>query len=859
MPKFHVTSPDGATYEIDAPDGATERDAIAYVQSNQSAAPATKSLAPSMPANPALPDARRREASVPEFARSVNRGFLPFGLADRADAASAAAETGVNNTLARFGIGDGADYTAGQAYDAVRQASGEGQAKFDEDHPLLSTTGEVVGGVALGRGLGGLIGKIPTAPGRVSKVVQGIGSALSEKPLAQFFGGMAGAGAGKVARDIGAPIPVQIIASLAAGGLGAAGFEGVRNGLGAVARTITSSGAKEAASNMLREAAVDPAAAVAAIKRATPQSSGAQPLLSEAALDPGLAGFQRAEASTNIPTGARVSQQLQDNTSRRLEMLDNTAGPGDVQAVQDLAQTQGVATAADVEAAAAKLGPAAYAEDSGAGARTALQEAHDAAKARTGQAYNSPALSEAVPVNIPSENFKAVTDSANRFYGDAGGEVPGELRQIIQDAATQGSNTRALANIDRRLADYAGSARVAGRGREAAFAEDIRRQIGAVAEAGMPEEQRQALAAARQARREQADLFENGQVGRALDVDKYGRPTTADSAVPQTLIPKGRAGAEAIDQLVRATGEANAEGVAREELRRLSQGVTGAANFDRIASDFAPVLTRFPAIAADLANARGAAALSEAFGKTALGRFADPAKDPHQVVETILQAKDGARAFSSLVAATKGNPEAADGLRRSLAQYVANGSKTSAVNAAGDQVTSNSKMLTNLGRVLDADASAGLFSKEQAMALRQLQGELKSTQFGLSANRTPGSDTARNAAQRFAKAGDAAMGGLKSVRVLRTVLGMFDNKKEVDALLQRAILEPKFAAELIQQVPPARAARAAQSIKASLAGAATVPLGSDTAPRHNPDGSIDIDITESTNPEFLAWKAAQQK
>lgn len=859
MPKFHVTSPDGATYEIDAPEGATEQDAIAYVQSGQVAAPAAPSLVPTKPVNPALADARKREASVPEFVRSVNRGFLPFGLADRADAGIASAETGVNNTLARFGIGDGAGYTSDQAYDAVRQASGEGQAKFEEDHPALSTAGEVIGGVALGRGVGGLIGQIPAASGKVSQVVQGVGSALRDKPLAQFFGGMAGAGAGKVARDIGAPIPLQVAASLLAGGLGAAGYEGIRNGVGAVARTITSGGAKETASNMLREAAVDPAAAVAAIERGGPQVSGAQPLLSEASLDPGLAGFQRAEASTNIPTGARVSQRLQDNTGRRLEMLDTTAGPGDVQAVQDLAQARGVDALAEVESAAAKLGPAAYAEDSGQGARTALQEAHDAARARTGQAYNAPALSEAVPVSIPSENFKAITDSANRFYGDAGGEVPGELRQIIQDAAVQGSNTRALANIDRRLADYAGSARVAGRGREASFAEDIRRQIGAVAEAGMPEEQRQALAAARLARREQADIFENGQVGRALDTDKYGRPTAANSAVPQILIPKGRAGAEAVDQLVRATGEASAEAVVREELRRLSQGVTGAANFDRIATDFAPVLERFPTVAADLASARGAAALSEAFGKTALGRFANPAKDPHQVVETILQAKDGARAFSSLVAATKGNPEAADGLRRSLAQYVANGSKTSAVNASGDQVTSNSKMLANLGRVLDADAAAGLFSKEQAMALRQLQDELKTTQFGLSANRAPGSDTSRNTAQRFAKAGDAALGGLKSVRVMRAVLGLFDNKKEVDALLQRAILEPKFAAELIKQVPPDRAARAAQTIKASLAGAAIVPLGSNTAPRHNPDGSIDIDITESKNPEFLAWKAAQRQ
>lgn len=34
MPKFNITSPDGASYEVNAPDGATEQDAIAYVQKN---------------------------------------------------------------------------------------------------------------------------------------------------------------------------------------------------------------------------------------------------------------------------------------------------------------------------------------------------------------------------------------------------------------------------------------------------------------------------------------------------------------------------------------------------------------------------------------------------------------------------------------------------------------------------------------------------------------------------------------------------------------------------------------------------------------------------------------------------------
>lgn len=40
MPKFQITSPEGAVYEVTAPDGATEQDALAYVQKNSDSLPA---------------------------------------------------------------------------------------------------------------------------------------------------------------------------------------------------------------------------------------------------------------------------------------------------------------------------------------------------------------------------------------------------------------------------------------------------------------------------------------------------------------------------------------------------------------------------------------------------------------------------------------------------------------------------------------------------------------------------------------------------------------------------------------------------------------------------------------------------
>ncbi|MDQ0010540.1 hypothetical protein J2T07_002730 [Luteibacter jiangsuensis] len=48
MPVFHVTGPDGHTYEINAPEGATEQDAIQYAQANL-AQPSGGAPAPTQP------------------------------------------------------------------------------------------------------------------------------------------------------------------------------------------------------------------------------------------------------------------------------------------------------------------------------------------------------------------------------------------------------------------------------------------------------------------------------------------------------------------------------------------------------------------------------------------------------------------------------------------------------------------------------------------------------------------------------------------------------------------------------------------------------------------------------------------
>ena len=84
MPKFRVTGPDGATYEVNAPEGASEQDVLAFVQQNvaKSAAPAPEG------------------GGVLRTIDDIGRGFAAGatgGFADEA-AAGAASLTGIGGT-----------------------------------------------------------------------------------------------------------------------------------------------------------------------------------------------------------------------------------------------------------------------------------------------------------------------------------------------------------------------------------------------------------------------------------------------------------------------------------------------------------------------------------------------------------------------------------------------------------------------------------------------------------------------------------------------------------------------------------------------------------------------------------------
>lgn len=137
-------------------------------------------------AEAALADARKRVASAPGQVRALSGGAA-FNFADEAEAAAAAAETGIHNLFAKTGLVKPAPYSPKQAYDAVMQAEQEANARFARERPVQNIALGITGAVATGGGPGmGFIKAAPTLGAR----------ALRSAAVGAGGGAVAGAGAG---------------------------------------------------------------------------------------------------------------------------------------------------------------------------------------------------------------------------------------------------------------------------------------------------------------------------------------------------------------------------------------------------------------------------------------------------------------------------------------------------------------------------------------------------------------------------------------------------------------------------------------------------------------------------------------
>lgn len=634
--------------------------------------------------------------------------------------------------------------------------------------------------------------------------------AFAAKPATQVIAGATSGGSSELAKRSGAGWLGQMAAGMAGSLIAPGAISTTSDGLASVFSHINPAAAPERAAATLSEAATRPKVAASTIAARPAPSPGASPTLAEASRDPGLAAFQRARPSPLLAERHGVNAQA------RQAAVTDTMGNGDPQAVQETGAQVRQATEGAAAQARAKIGPVADRVETSDAARQAFEANHDAAKAKTNAAYNAPVLTAAHPVDIPKPVFDQINAHADDFYGDGGGLMPEKLRSIIDDVATANPTSRTFTNIDRRLADFSGESRMVGRNRDASFADSVRRTLDNHVTETMPQEYRDALTNAKQTRAEQGRVFETGAVPSAMARDQFGNPTTGPAELPTRLVRPGPAGGDTAAGLTEATSPATAEATTRQELRRIidEKGAETGAQVHGLRMRYTEAINRFPGLANDFQAAQERAALNDAYKASPLGRIASPSVDPATEIAGLLTKKDGGRALAALAEQIKGNATATSGLHRAIGKYVEDASAGGSVDADGATIPDAGKARDAVRTVLDR--AGGALTNPQKVVLNRVHDELSGANFAEGASRQ-GADAPTSDLSALAH---AVPGGRTLKATIGVLLKSFTNAGEVQKLLNKAILDPDYAAELLNKATPNRVASARSKLAAATKGGA---------------------------------------
>lgn len=782
-------------------------------------------------------------------------------------------------------IQGGSKQSLAQDYEDTRDQLDALSASDAENHPILFHGAQLIAGLAVPTGMEGVAAKVEAdalAAGATPTEARSAVLVAMRNQGAKaggIYGGAHGVLDARSPQEAVVNGPVE--AALGAGsafGLGEAGryldpvFQGVSRAAGRVVSagrgmvsTVTRGGAQDRAADLIRGAASGaPEDVLSSIESAAPAVSGARPTLAEVANDPGIAGFQRGHANTDLPTASAIGERHAENALARTGAVSDALGNGNPQAVQDYAGSQlssaETATAAQrsmrqaaindrlrlesmsavdarraaetgVNDARASLGTSADRDATGAAARDTFDQAYSAAKQRTRDAYSDSALNAPTPITIPKPVFQKLRDAADEFYGDGGGEIPARLQSVLSDMADPHATIRTLTNVDRRLADFAGEARMQGRGQESAFAERVRGNLADFVQGNAPPAYRAALTNAKAVRAEQGRIFETGDAAATFARDRYGNPTVGNNTIPGKLVRPGAAGGDTIEGLTSAVGPDASEAVVRQEIRRLADegNVQTAAQARALATRYGEAARRFPSVQSDLqalqqhgatldaarANEASAAragptaeeaaslkersALHDKILASPLAKVADPNVDPSSFVAQLLRRSDGGRQLRFLYGQIKSVPDAQNGFRRALGDYIVDAGKGPNFTAAGDQVPSINKTRAAISNVLSR--AGDTLTTQQKIVLNSVSRELQSANFAAIMSKPAGSETALNRSfadlMALAPTPGPATGAAK--HILGKVIKALGNEAEVKRLITQAILDPDFAATLLKR------------------------------------------------------------
>jgi hypothetical protein len=603
----------------------------------------------------------------------------------------------------------------------------------------------------------------------------------------------------KAAASVGAlatGIAVPTAAEAAGRAAGKIASHTIGEGLGPAAKILKGAAGDEAAQSQ----------AISNIANAPTPVTGVNPTLAEVAGNRGLTGLQRSVPSDDIQA------RMQDNAQARTAAALTQLGTGDVGSVGTLGQTIKTGLSNVLIAARNKIGGLVDQATSGRDIRGKVAEAYDAAKADSAEAYSHPVLQNGISVKTdPQSLINQIQRVGQKWYGDLRGDAPAEANRVISgllDTLGEGNlNTRTVTNIDQRLADLAGNARVSGEAEKAAAMEDLRSSINKTVAPDLPNQYIRRLNDAKAVRAYQGQTFEQGPVGDTFGTGKYNEPNVRDTALPEQLVQKGGAGGDMADQLTQAVGPNASEQAMREQLRRMVD--TGAVK-DFKNADYDQLAQRFPALQNDINDIRQAASNVKDFKGSQLDKVSAPGADVQTRVTSLL-GKKNAEGFNELrdSVLASGDQNAIDGLRAGLADHISTiGESGATIDEQGNVVPGNKS--TAIKNILAKTEGTTLLSDDQRNALGRIQKELETQEF-LRTGGTP-KDTTSKLGTVPAETGFTS-------RLIHFAAEHFSNQGKVDALVQRSILDPQFASSLLQRATPNRMAAVVRAARNATMGA----------------------------------------
>jgi len=503
---------------------------------------------------------------------------------------------------------------------------------------------------------------------------------------------------------------------------------------------------------------------------------------------------------------------MDQNAQIRAGATGNALGPGSPDEVARLGRENIDAGTQELVRRRGQVGPISDQADTGTVARALFDNEYDAAKARTDAAYEVPELKNPVTVTLKPSFVKDFKGKLRDFYSNAGGKMPFALKEIVDDMFGEMSddfkiNSAAVANVDRRLTDFASETKLSGKRKQAAFASSLGDLLQRHVADQLPAEVKAALAKAKATRLEQGQRFEQGAMGRAFKEKQYGEPAVPDVELPGALVKPGAKGGSAIQGLVKAIGPKASETTLREQIRRL----VDAGKFKTV-DDFDgydEALKDFPGVKKDIQALQNQAAMNDLFARTPLGKAANPDVPIIQHVSDMLK-KPGGQEFQYFAnqVRTSGDPKALAGLRRAMAEHVKAAGGAKRLDAGGKVIPDSDKMREAIERVLKYGDEA--LEPSQREVLQTIQKELAGVNF---AKKTGVVDPEQRTSMTIPA---VQTGQVRST--IRFVLERFNNQKAVDTAIEKALLNPDSAIDLLKRPTDNRIRDYTRALRASAIG-----------------------------------------